>query len=132
MALSRADSIRVAEVVIARDVAALESAHGDRIVAANMFLKVLLSFHRAGDLVNMTVTFGELARHFAAERPAVAATLHGTAMANPAGRQVRDRVRTETQLRNALGEARFEALAAKGAELRATDAVEYAAAQLAG
>ena len=53
-------------------------------------------------------------------------------MANPAGRQVRDRVRTETQLRNALGETRYEALAARGAALSASDAVEYAAAQLAG
>ncbi len=100
LAVSRADSIRVAEVVILRDVAALESAHGDRHVANEMFRIVLDTFHRAGDWVNLSVTFGELAHHFAETNPEVAATLLGAAGGNRAVRQPRNRTARQASLRH--------------------------------
>ena len=130
LAVSRADSIRVAEVVIMRDVVALESAHGDRHVANEMFRIVLDTFHQAGDWVNLSVTFGELAHHFADTNPEVAATLLGAAGSNRGVRQLRNRTARQASLRRALGESRFDAMTASGAALGRADAVAFAQAHL--
>ena len=93
---------------MAREAAGLEAVHGDLGRALALFDTAIDSFHRAGNVANMAMTFADLAVLFdRIERPEIAATLYGASTHHGDIGWVLNLPAVVDHLREVLGEIRL-------------------------
>jgi hypothetical protein len=129
--LSRAHPIPFIESLVARDLAELEARHGDIDRALELLDETIASFHRAGQVANVTGTTANLATLFARlDRPEVAATLVGIATQSPRAAVIVDLPDLVARLRSRLGDTATDAAISAGREMHPANGVRYARDQI--
>jgi tetratricopeptide (TPR) repeat protein len=114
------------EAFFARDVAALEAAHGERDEALALFDDNIDSLHRAGDVAHLSSTLANLAAFFdRIDQPDIAATVYGTTIRHASITRVINLSFVVDHLRDVLGQTRFDQCLAAGAAMAPADAVHY-------
>ena len=119
------------EALVLRDVASLEALHGDRAEALALFDAALELFHGAGDVSNVNATIGYLAVFFdRVAEPVTAATLYGIIETYGGIDLVPELPDVVDDLRQTLGEDRFDEAIAIGRGLGVAEAVHHAREQI--
>jgi predicted ATPase/class 3 adenylate cyclase len=119
------------EALVLRDVASLEALHGDSAEALALLDAALELFHGAGDVNNVNATIGYLVVFFdRVAEPATAATLYGIIETYGGIDLIPELSDVVDDLRQTLGEDRFDEAAAIGRGLGFVDAVHHARWQI--
>ena len=128
---ARENRVPVFEALLAREAARLEAAHGSLEQALSLLDTAIDSFHRSGNIANLTETLAILAVLFdRAQMPQVAATLYGAVAHHASTHTVTELPRSVDHLRTAVGADAFDAYASTGAAMDLADAVDFARHQI--
>ncbi len=130
LAYTRQHRLPQVEALIAKHAALLEAVHGDLDQALTLFTTAINSFHQAGNPVELTSTFANLAVFFRITRPEIAATLQGTTTHFPPRNSIILFAAVIDHVRNTLGTETFDRCVATGAAMDTAEAVRYAHAQI--
>jgi predicted ATPase len=128
---SRLHRIRYAEIYISWELAAIEAEHGDLQRGLDLFDFAIESWHKAGDRINLALTFAALAVCLARlQEHEIAVTIYGASDQLLRAAPVAGLSDTVEALRANLGAAVFERAVATGAAMETGDAVAYARQQI--
>jgi hypothetical protein len=105
--------------------------HGDPDRALELFETAISSLHRAGDVANLALAFGDLAVLFdRMEQPDVAATLYGVVERHGDIGWVVHLPEVVDHVRAVLGESAFDDCVTAGAAMDLSDATQFARDQI--